>query len=92
LEGLRDPVGGVRFDENDAIELTGPVQAVRSQPGRDKTFDTEYTYFAGRAELVQKARLLKDGARVTGQIEGQTCQLKDGLCTLFKERFTVDLD
>lgn len=79
------------FEANDAIVLAGPVQAIRSQRRTDKTFGTEYSYFAGRAEFVQKARLLKDSATLKGQINGQTCQEKDGVCTLFKEPFAVEL-
>lgn len=82
----------ISFDPSADVELSGPLQALRSQPGKDKVFGTDYTYFDGRAELVQKVRLLKGGTRLSGRIEGQTCQLKDGLCTLFREPFAVDLD
>jgi hypothetical protein len=79
------------FDANDAIELTEGVRAVQSKRRSDKTFGTEYSYFVGRAEFVQKARLLKDSAHVQGRIKGQTCREKDGVCTLFEEPFTIEL-
>jgi thiol:disulfide interchange protein DsbD len=80
------------FDANDAVELKGPVEAVQSQRRKDKIFGTEYTYFANRAEFRQKVRVLKDGANVTGRIDGQTCQEQDGVCLLFKEPFSVRLN
>lgn len=79
------------LDANDAIALTGPLQAIGSQRRTDKTFGSEYSYFAGRAELRQHARLLKDSARLEGSIVGQTCNERDGVCTLFREPFTLEL-
>lgn len=80
------------FDSSDAIELRGPITAVQSQRRRDKTFGTEYSYFADRAEFRQKIRVLKSGASVSGRIDGQTCQEIDGLCFLFKEPFAIRLN
>ncbi len=80
------------FETSDAVELQGPVTAVKSQRRKDKAFGTEYTYFEGRAELRQKVRVLKTGTNVTGRINGQTCQEKDGVCLLFKEPFSVRLN
>jgi hypothetical protein len=80
------------FEANDAVELQGPITAVKSQRRKDKAFGTEYTYFEGRAEFRQKVRVLKTGANVTGRINGQTCQEKDGVCLLFKEPFSVRLN
>lgn len=80
------------FEASDSVELRGPVAAVQSQRRKDKVFGTEYTYFANRAEFRQKVRVLKDGANVTGRIDGQTCQERDGVCLLFKEPFTIRLN
>ncbi len=76
---------------NDAIAITGPLQAIGSQRRTDKTFGTEYGYFAGRAEFRQQLRLTKDAARLQGEIVGQTCDERDGVCTLFREPFTLEL-
>jgi hypothetical protein len=37
-------------EADDAIALTGPLRAIGSQRRTDKTFGSEYRYFAGRAE------------------------------------------
>lgn len=79
------------FEPNDGVALNGPVQAIRPQRRTDRTFGTEYSYFAGRAEFVQKVRLLKTGTVLRGRINGQTCQEKDGVCTLFEEPFAIQL-
>lgn len=80
------------FEANDAVELQGSISAVQSQRRKDKVFGTEYTYFASRAEFRQKVRVMKTGVNVTGRIDGQTCQEKDGVCALFKEPFSVRLN
>jgi hypothetical protein len=80
------------FESSDAVELHGPIRAVNSQRRTDKTFGTEYTYFAERAEFRQKVRILKTGSEVSGRIDGQTCQEKDGLCALFKQPFVIRLN
>jgi hypothetical protein len=79
------------FESTDAITLIGPIEAVNSQRRVDKTFGTEYTYFAHRAEFRQKVRLRKGADRVYGRIDGQTCQEKDGLCALFRQQFSIQL-
>ena len=80
------------FDSNERIELRGPVTAVQSQRRKDKVFGSENTYFADRVEFRQRIRVLKDGASVTGRIDGQTCQEKDGICELFKTPFAIRLN
>ena len=79
------------FDTNDAVEVKGPLAAVKSQRRTDKTFGTEYSYFEQRAEFRQKIRVLKGDTIVSGRIDGQTCQEKDGLCTLIKQPFKLEL-
>lgn len=81
-----------KFDSSDVIELLGPVKAVQSQRRKDKTFGSEYSYFASHAEFRQKVRVLKNGTDITGTINGQTCQEKDGLCLLIKEPFAIRLN
>jgi hypothetical protein len=36
--------------------------------------------------------VLKDGASVSGRIDAQTRQEKDGICELFKEPFSIRLN
>lgn len=79
------------FENNDSVALIGPVQAVNSSRRIDRNFGTEYAYFARQGEFRQKARLLKDADSINGQVKGQTCQEKDGLCALFTESFKVPL-
>jgi thiol:disulfide interchange protein DsbD len=79
------------IDSNDAIELSGALQAVNSQRRRDQTFGTEYSYFAGHAEFRQKIRVLRKAVTIAARIDGQTCQENDGLCALFREPFSIAL-
>ena len=77
------------FSTGDAVALVGPIEAVGSQKAKDRTWGTQYAYFAGRAEFRQKIRLSRDVASVDARVEGQTCHEADGLCELFKESLSV---
>jgi hypothetical protein len=79
------------FDANPALALLGPVEALRSQRKKDRTFGTEYSYFAGSAEFRQKVRVLAPVKSVSGRIDGQTCFEESGLCELFRENFSTTL-
>jgi hypothetical protein len=79
------------FDTNPALTLLGPVEALRSQRKKDRTFGSEYTYFAGNAEFRQKVRVLAPVKSVTGRIDGQTCFEESGLCELFRQNFSTNL-
>ena len=88
-----------KFEANEGVELIGGIEAIRSSRKTDRTFGTEYSYFAERAEFRQRVRLTKtvqndtDGEKqyLRGTINGQTCQEKDGLCALFKQPFQIEL-
>lgn len=80
------------FDARDGIEIKGPISAVASKRKKDTVFGSEYRYFANRAEFRQKVRVLKNDTTLTGRIDGQTCQEKDGVCLLFKEPFSIRLN
>jgi hypothetical protein len=80
------------FDSNDAVELTGPVEAVHPQRKQDKTFGGEYSYFAKRAEFRQKVRVVQTGATVTGRIDAQSCEEQTGVCFLVKKPFAIQLN
>lgn len=79
------------FDAASGLELLGPVQAVGSKRKKDAALGTEYTYFSGRAEFRQKARLASGAESVAGRIDGQTCFEESGLCELFSEKFAAKL-
>jgi hypothetical protein len=79
------------FDANPSLELRGPVQAIGSQRKQDATLGSTYTYFSGKAEFRQRARLKAPLTTITGRIDGQTCFLESGLCELVRDRFSVSL-
>lgn len=79
------------FDANPSFALVGAVQSPGSQRKKDRSFGTEYTYFAGRAQFRQKARLIAPLKSVTGRIDAQTCFEESGLCELFHQNFSASL-
>jgi len=80
-----------KFEPNDAVQVVGEIEAVKSSRRTDKNFGIEYAYFTKRAEFRQRVRIASGAASVSGQINGQTCQEVDGLCTLFKQPFQIQM-
>lgn len=80
------------FDANPGLTLVGPIQAVDPHWKKDKTLnDASYSYFSQRAEFRQKAKVVSPLQTVSGQISGQTCFERDGLCELFREKFNASV-
>ena len=74
-----------------SADAVGELKAIGSASKTDKNFTGPYTYtyFSGTAELRQRVRISKGARTVSGQLTGQTCFEKSGLCALFKEEFSV---
>lgn len=73
------------FAASDSFRPVGPLVPVAPRRGKDKTWETEYTYFSERAEFRQKVKVLAPKLGGEVQIKGQLCNERDGTCTLFKE-------
>lgn len=81
----------VRYQADLEVKPTGALQSVGTQRRKDRTFNTEYTYFGGTAELAQVVQVPAGATRIAGTIAGQTCYETDGTCTLFSQRFDIPL-
>lgn len=79
------------FDDNPSLQLLGDIESIRSQRKKDRVFDSEYTYFAGRAEFRQKAKITGPINEISGRIDGQTCFEATGLCELVRDTFRVSV-
>ena len=79
------------FDANDQVALIGAIEAVKPLRRTDKTFGTEYSYFEKHAQFRQKVKVGAAGTGISGHIAGQTCQEKDGLCSLYRQSFSLSL-
>jgi hypothetical protein len=81
----------VVLEPADGNAVVGAPQAIGAARKTARNFVGEYsyTYFSGSAEIRQRVRV-KDGAKtLNGRINGQTCFEASGLCTLFKESFSI---
>lgn len=74
-------------------QLDGGIRSPGSQARTDRNFAGEYryTYFSGQAEFRQRIQHAPGARSVSGVINGQTCFEESGLCTLFRQPFTVAL-
>lgn len=81
----------VRFEPAGAVTTQESLQSSGTKKGKDKAFNTEYTYFEGEAKLSQLVAVAPGTKRVTGTIRGQTCHEADGTCTLFRASFDIPL-
>jgi thiol:disulfide interchange protein DsbD len=77
------------FVPSESFRLVGELTSVNPKHKRDKTWDTEFTYFETRAEFRQKITVVKSGLAIAGRIKGQLCNEHDGTCTLFEESFKL---
>jgi thiol:disulfide interchange protein DsbD len=80
------------FDATPGVDLVEGVRAIKSLRRKDKTWNTAYRYFEGRAEFRQRAKLTAPVQAIAGRIDGQTCFEESGLCKLFHETFAANLD
>jgi len=80
----------LKFDNDESYQLVGALQPVGAKKKKDKTWDTEFTYFDGKAVFKQKIKLLKNTYKIAGTIQGQLCSETEGLCVPFKRSFAVD--
>lgn len=66
-------------------EPVGALRSVAAKRKRDRTWDVEFGYFQGRAELRQMVRVTAADFSLEGAVAGQLCDEKDGTCTLFEQ-------
>lgn len=81
----------VRFEPAAAVTPGDSLKSVGTKKGKDKAFNTDYTYFEGEAKLSQVITVAPGTRRVTGTLRGQTCHEADGTCTLFRSAFDIPL-
>jgi thiol:disulfide interchange protein DsbD len=77
------------FETSEAVTPSGPVRAIGPKKKKDRTWDTEFTYFETVAEFRQPVRVAANSFTIRGVIKGQLCNEQDGTCTLFEESVNV---
>jgi thiol:disulfide interchange protein DsbD len=73
------------FETSEAVTPSGPVRAIGPKKKKDRTWDTEFTYFETTGEFRQLVRVAAKSFTIRGVIKGQLCNEQDGTCTLFEE-------
>lgn len=83
----------LKLDEDPGYRADGKMQSVQARKGTGSNAAGEYsyTYFAGNARFRQRVRRTvgDGGTLLSGTLSGQSCYEQTGLCTLFREKFTV---
>ena len=81
----------VVVDPEQGNASVGAPQAIGAarKSARNFTGEYSYTYFAETAEIRQRVRVKEGVKSLNGRISGQTCFESSGLCTLFKQEFSV---
>ncbi len=81
-----------KFTPNDGYQLIGKVVPVGVEEVYEKVWDAKIRQFSGRAQFVQKVKLLKPNATVGGTVEYMACSSIDGTCLPPKEvSFSTDV-
>ncbi len=73
------------FTPNDGYQLVGKVVPVGVEEVYEKVWDAKIRQFSGRAQFVQKVKILKPSATVSGTVEYMACSSIDGTCLPPKE-------
>jgi thiol:disulfide interchange protein DsbD len=81
----------LRLDAKEGVAANGKLLSAGTKAGKDKAFNSAYTYFEGEAQLSQLVAVAPGVKNVAGTIRGQTCYEADGTCQLFSARFDVAL-
>lgn len=70
----------LKLKKNDAYEAVGKLRTTsKPKEKMDEIFDGKVRFFEGKATFRQSVKILKEGAKLEGNIGGQVCQ-DDGLC------------
>lgn len=81
----------LRLDNKEGVTPRESLQSSGSRKGKDKAFDSDYTYFEGEARLSQLVTVAPGVTRITGTLRGQTCYEADGTCQLFSAPIDIAL-
>ncbi len=81
----------LRLDAREGVAANGKLLSAGTKAGKDKAFNSAYTYFEGEAQLSQVVAVAAGVKNVAGTIRGQTCYEADGTCQLFSAKFDVAL-
>ena len=73
------------FTPNDGYQLVGKLTPVGVEEVYEKAWDAKIRQFSGRAQFVQKIKLLKPNATFSGTVEYMACSSIDGTCLPPKE-------
>jgi len=73
------------FTPNDGYQLVGKVVPVGVEEVYEKVWDAKIRQFSGRAQFLQKVKLLKPAATLSGTVEYMACSSIDGTCLPPKE-------
>lgn len=79
----------IAFKPNDTYQLVGGLKPVGAKKKKDEVWDAEITYFTHKALFTQKVKILKANPSITGNIDYQTCTLKDGQCVPGSQDFSI---
>ncbi|HYD83843.1 MAG TPA: protein-disulfide reductase DsbD domain-containing protein, partial [Opitutus sp.] len=77
------------FEPSSGAAPVGEVRAINPKRKKDRTWDTEFTYFENTAEFRQPLRVAKSGFTLRGTIKGQLCNERDGTCSLFEQPLEI---
>ena len=81
----------VKLEPNDSYELVGGITPIHPKKKYDDIWEGDITYFKEKGQFIQKVKILKPNAKITGEISFQTCTDVDGRCVNGKEKFVFNV-
>lgn len=83
----------LKLEDSGDYRAVGELESVQSRQGAGKTIAGayRYRYFSGHAQFRQRVRRNGGARQISGVLSGQSCREQAGLCTWFREQFTLAL-
>ncbi|AWW00114.1 protein-disulfide reductase DsbD family protein [Arcticibacterium luteifluviistationis] len=81
----------IKLEPNDSYELVGGLTPIHPKKKYDDIWEGDITYFKEKGQFIQKVKILKPNAKITGSISFQTCTDVDGRCVNGKEKFVFNV-
>lgn len=78
------PALTINFNKNNTFELIGSPKTIHDKKKVDE-YIGEYRYFVGKAEVIQKVKILSENPSISGTYEYSNCSLESGICLPPKE-------
>lgn len=82
----------INFNKSTDYQLIGEPKAKGDLEKIDEYFKVKVRYFSKNCHFEQKVKILKKGAKISGDYDGQVCTDNDGVCSQNIGQFSFQMN